>query len=603
MRSPARTGLLAILLVFGAEAGALADIGSLKGTKPGDLVFPDFTDSDTCASCHGGGINGDTSFLPSDTWAGTMMANAARDPVFFAALAVANQDKPGVGTYCLRCHSPTAFVSGHATPPDGSAFDAIDRQGIGCETCHRATQSQGADAPYILSDAQLVFTEDTSKHGPYEDTMSPAHGSVPEQSLADAHFCGQCHQVTNPDVHLRDASGKDTGLDFPLDTTYEEWKSSDFGAPGQKTCQDCHMPKKVGMLPTTKIFDSPLRQDPREHGFVGGNHWGIQAVMAANPDRAMAYPKPFAQALQGTLDNLAAGVKLTLSGAPKMIVPGGAFQVKVKVENLTGHKFPTGYAETRRAWIGVTLVGADLKETALAGGYDPVTGLIQAKPAIHVYRAEHGAWDGMKGVAESHLALHDMIISDTRIPPAGFKASPTTTPTSEIDFSDGNGGYRSSDDVTLDLTWPSDASGQVTLSARLYYQSMTREYVEFLKLANVTNTRGDELATVFQATGEGAPLVIAKSEATLGQAMTTGAGGAGGGGYGGDGLGGGIDGVTTGSGVSGTGGVATSGGTDSGCGCSDAGAPASAAGGVMGMLLLAFASTRRRLSHGAVSRS
>ena len=596
MRFPARTGLLAILLVFAAEAGAAADIGSLKGTKPGDLAFPGFTDADDCGSCHGGGINGDTSFLPSDTWAGTMMANAARDPVFFAALAIANQDKPGVGTYCLRCHSPTAFVSGHATPPDGSAFDKIDNQGVGCETCHRATQSIGADAPYILSNAQLVYTENTSKHGPYEDTLSPAHGSVVEQSLSSAHFCGQCHQVTNPDVHLRDATGKDTGLEFPLDTTYEEWKSSDFGKPGQKTCQDCHMPRKAGMQPVTKLFDSPLHPDPREHGFVGGNHWGIRAVMAANPARATTFAKPFAQALQSTLDNLASGVKLTLSGAPKIITPGGTFQVKVKVENLTGHKFPTGYAETRRAWIGVTLVAADLKETPLAGGYDLATGKIQAIPAIHVYHAEHGAWDGTKGVAELHLALHDMIISDTRIPPAGFKASATTTPTSEIDFSDGNGGYKSSDEVTLDLTWPGDAAGQVTLSARLYYQSMTKEYIEFLKLANVTNTRGAELEAVFLATGEAAPLTIAKAEATLGQPMTT-TGVSSGGGAGGAGMGGNGGGTTSSaSGVGGSGGAAPGGGTAGGCGCSDAGAPASAAGAMMGMLLLAFTSARRRLA-------
>src|SRR3954465_14442923 len=150
----ARSSALAFISLLALEGSALAGIGTLKGTKPGDLMFPDFADADNCASCHGGGINGDTSFLPSDTWAGTMMANAARDPVFFAALAGANQDKPGVGTYCLRCHSPTAFVNGHATPPDGSAVDAIDKQGIGCETCHRATQSTGADAPYILSDAQ-----------------------------------------------------------------------------------------------------------------------------------------------------------------------------------------------------------------------------------------------------------------------------------------------------------------------------------------------------------------------------------------------------------------------------------------------------------------
>jgi hypothetical protein len=45
-----------------------------------------------------------------------MMANAARDPVFFAALAVANQDLPSVGTFCIRCHAPIGFVRGHATP-------------------------------------------------------------------------------------------------------------------------------------------------------------------------------------------------------------------------------------------------------------------------------------------------------------------------------------------------------------------------------------------------------------------------------------------------------------------------------------------------------
>ena len=578
--------LVTLLNVTAGAGSALAGTGDLKGTKPGDLAFPDFSDADNCASCHGGGIAGDTSFLPADTWAGTMMANAARDPVFFASLAIANQDKPGIGTYCLRCHSPIGFVKGHATPPDGSAFDDTDKQGIGCETCHRATQSMGADAPYILSDAQLVYTEDTAKHGPYEDTQSPAHGSVTEQSLADARFCGQCHQVTSPDVHLRDAQGVDTGLEFPLDTTYEEWQSSDFGKAGQKSCQDCHMPKKVGMFPTTKLFESPLRPDPREHGFVGGNHWGIQAVMAANPARAALLQKPFALALQSTLDNLAAGVKLTLTSAPTQITPGGAFQIKVKVENLTGHKFPTGYAETRRAWVGVSLVTANQKEQTLAGGYDLATGEIQATPAVHVYHAEHGAWDGTKGVVEPHLALHDMIITDTRIPPAGFKASATTTPKGAIDFSDGNGGYKSSDEVTLDLAWPSDASGEVTLSARLYYQSMTPEHVEFLKTANTTDDKGKVLGDIFDATGRGAPLVIAKAEATLGKSMTTGAGGAGVGGNGG--------GAMSGSTATGSDYEGPSGGGEGGCGCSEAGAPVSALGALVGMMALALAGGRRK---------
>ena len=59
-------------------------------------------------------------------WRGSLKAHAARDPFFRAALAVANQDAPEMGRHCLRCHVPAAFLNDHLTPPDGSAFDALD---------------------------------------------------------------------------------------------------------------------------------------------------------------------------------------------------------------------------------------------------------------------------------------------------------------------------------------------------------------------------------------------------------------------------------------------------------------------------------------------
>jgi hypothetical protein len=67
---------------------------------------------------------------PGRTWEGSMMANAARDPLMYAALAVANADIPGVGgDYCLRCHSPSGFTMGHTmmNPPatfNGTAIAA-----------------------------------------------------------------------------------------------------------------------------------------------------------------------------------------------------------------------------------------------------------------------------------------------------------------------------------------------------------------------------------------------------------------------------------------------------------------------------------------------
>jgi hypothetical protein len=74
-----------------------------------------------CVECHDFGLAGPTSTSPGAMWKGTMMANAARDPLMFAALAIANQDVPGIGgDYCLRCHSPAGFLDGHTTPNPAS---------------------------------------------------------------------------------------------------------------------------------------------------------------------------------------------------------------------------------------------------------------------------------------------------------------------------------------------------------------------------------------------------------------------------------------------------------------------------------------------------
>lgn len=581
---------------------ASAGINDLEGTKPGELPGGGkFIDADGCAQCHGGGAAGDTTYLPSDTWAGTMMANAARDPVFFAALAVANQDAPGVGTFCIRCHAPIGFVRGHATPPDGSALDKVDQQGIGCEVCHRATQSPTPNDPYFLGDAQLVFTDNTAKRGPYSSAPSPAHSSELDTGLADARFCGQCHQVTNPERELRDAAGAPMGIAFPLDTTFEEWAASDYGKDGSGSyagCVDCHMPRISGEKPVATPAGSPLRKDPRRHALAGGNYWGIKAVMEANPDRAAAFPIAFENALASTLETLKKAAKVTIESAPAAALPGAPLEVKVRVTNLSGHKFPAGYAESRRAWLAVALVDHtdhEAEPQVLVGGYDAATGHIQEEPATRVYRAQHGRWNGQAGEAEEHIALHDMVLSDTRIPPKGFVPSITTMPLGEIDFKDGNGGYRDYDEVTFALTAPADATGTLHLSVRVYYQSMTRDYVEFLRDANTTTSHGEALHAIYQATGEAEPILVASADTPV----SFGAGGSGGGGNGGgggDGAGGG-NGGGNGAGAGGGGGGGNEGDGSEGCDCQGAGREAAGSG--LGAIVaaataLGLSATRRR---------
>jgi hypothetical protein len=574
--SAAALALLVACAGAGIVATARADLSDLKGTKPGDLANGGFfVDADTCGNCHAGL---DNTFLPFDTWAGTMMANSVRDPIFFAGLAIANQDSAELGSkLCLRCHSPLGYVRGHAVPNDGSALDATDLQGVGCDTCHRMTQSPAPDDPYVLGDAQIVYDDNQGKRGKYDDALAPAHETVPDLGVNEARFCGQCHQVTNPTKNLLDETGADTGIPFPFETTFEEWQNSAFsveGSPDAKTCQECHMVAKIGNWPLVQNAGAPLRKDPRMHTFVGGNHFGIRAVMEANPERAAMFPEPFANALQATLDNLATAVSVSLVSAPTTLDPGATFDVTVRVQNETGHKFPTGYVDARQAWIAVALVDCDGNETLLVGGYDVATGQVQANPPTHVYKAVHGRWDGTKGVEEMSMAKQDIHLSDTRIPPKGFTATPATLPSKEVDYSDGQGGWKSFDEVTFSLTAPATLHGPQRLSARVMFQEMRRDFVEYLRDANTTNSKGDELWDIYTKLGEAKPHVIAAAEQVYGGECPTGTGGGGsGGGEGGEGgKSAGSGGAPSGAGGSGGSAGGEPGGDDGGCGCRMAGA-------------------------------
>jgi len=74
----------------------------LPGTQPFEHGN-DLEASAGCASCHNGYA---TAVEPQHGWQGSMMAHAARDPLFLANRAIANQDAPESGDLCRRCHFP-----------------------------------------------------------------------------------------------------------------------------------------------------------------------------------------------------------------------------------------------------------------------------------------------------------------------------------------------------------------------------------------------------------------------------------------------------------------------------------------------------------------
>ncbi len=87
---------------------------NLPGTQPGGLAAgAPLDNASSCGvTCHYSRDPATPSAMPYDGWVGSMMGNTMRDPLFLAALTVAEQDLPGAGDFCLRCHTPPGFVGG-----------------------------------------------------------------------------------------------------------------------------------------------------------------------------------------------------------------------------------------------------------------------------------------------------------------------------------------------------------------------------------------------------------------------------------------------------------------------------------------------------------
>jgi hypothetical protein len=123
------------------------------GTQPNEVS--NLESPDRCDNCHGGY---NQSVEPAFNWRGSMMANAGRDPIFWATLAIAEQDFDGAGDLCIRCHSAGGWYGGRSTPTDGSALTAGDSDGVDCDTCHKMTNPDGSEHPGVM-DAPFIANE------------------------------------------------------------------------------------------------------------------------------------------------------------------------------------------------------------------------------------------------------------------------------------------------------------------------------------------------------------------------------------------------------------------------------------------------------------
>jgi len=520
----------------------------LPGSQPGDLQV-DIEPSNRCSSCHG---FYDEEIEAHSNWAGSMMAQSMRDPVFHAALAISEQDSTGSGDLCLRCHAPKGWLEGRATPSDGSALTGMDFDGINCNFCHRMVdpafdplENPAVDQSILASlsnppseagGGMFVVDPLDRRRGPFDLggnfwwhdwELSPFH--------QESNLCATCHDVSNPaftrsggaipastdsyDLNALDRphpTAKKTDM-FPNERTYSEWEQSSFGSGGVdmggryggnktvvSTCQDCHMPDLSGEGAAPGL-GAIWRDDLPDHGFAGVNSWVPLAIhdldlsLTLYGSSEASYVPEYL--LQKSVDRNIA----LLQSASDLLVTTQGNQATARITNEAGHKLPSGYTEGRRMWMNVRFFNRQGALIHELGAYNTATAELDVA-STKVYEAHIGpdanmaALSGHPAGPSFHFAFSNKIYFDNRIPPRGFnhanfeavQAAPVG-----VTYADGQNWDETSFSIPIGTSW---------METRVYHQTTTKEYIEFLRDENITNQTGQIAYDAWELRGKSAPV-------------------------------------------------------------------------------------------------
>ena len=499
-----RSALVTLVLVIASPASAQI---FQPGTQPvgattGAIMTP-IQSSQPCRTCHSG-LDDSDDYEPWESWRGSLMANAARDPVFRAALSIAEVDNPNAPDFCVRCHSPEAWFRGRSEVPEYNAAAPMiedaprfhpddpahapvdDLDGVACMVCHRSEDPTDAQ----LFNTRLVLHDTPGngdqRYGPYSyvgAAESPPHPTDVSTFLPTSRLCGQCHDITSPVLmgHRVEASGVvDTTRPFAVERTFSEWRSSAF--PGRsQTCQSCHMPVVDHAVPVANFgsFADAMHTGVSRHYLLGAAQWQLRAIADVIPN----IPAGLSSHLTDNADRIGAFIQTAASVEIRAhTLDGTTATASVRVTNHTGHKLPTGYPEGRQMWLEIDVLDGSGRSVAGSARFNPTTGAIENDAQARTYDSELGvrAADGTV-TPGFHFILSDTLIRDTRIPPEGFAPSATDddAPLGR-DYSDGAGGYHNYDEVAYTLP-ALCGTGTLQLRARLRYQATTQEYIEYLR--------------------------------------------------------------------------------------------------------------------------
>ncbi|MGD8495560.1 MAG: hypothetical protein PVF05_05170 [Gemmatimonadales bacterium] len=509
-----------------------------------------FGTSDRCIACHTGLVSADgVDVSIGMDWRASMMANAARDPYWQAAVRREILDHPETADEiqgeCSICHMPMARATSIAVGSTGQVFahlpigaataplDLLAADGVSCSLCHQI-QPDGLGEPasfvggFVLAPGtRSMSAAGRDVFGPYAvdsgrtRVMRSATGFSPRQSdhLKDPGLCGSCHTLY---THTRGPGGDITAR-FPEQMPYLEWEHSAY--PGKKGCQDCHMPTVDDSTAISAVLGQP-RPAVSRHVFRGGNFFMLRVLNRYRSELGvLAGPRELELAATRTIEHLQSNTARVSVVSARL--NGGRLEAEIAVENLTGHKLPTAYP-SRRAWLHVKVSDgagrAVFESGALApdarivgndndadpGRYEPHHPTITRADQVQVYEA---IMAGSDGAVTTGLLTAVRYVKDNRLLPRGFDAATAPADVAVRGEAASDPDFRAAGDRVRYLVDVGDAAGPLQVEAELVYQSISYRWARNLSAYDAFETR--RFVRYYESMSSGTAVVLAADSATI----------------------------------------------------------------------------------------
>ncbi len=464
-----------------------------------------------------------------DLWQATMMAGSARDPlwraVVSAEVAATPSQKEYIEAKCMRCHTPMASADAElsgaddvkmALIGDGTEAGTLALDGVSCALCHQI-QPDGLGSPssftghYVIEAAGEMYGPHAS---PFAMPMVNNTGFQPVQAshVRESRLCGSCHTL---ETEAFDPAGQPEGIVLPEQTPYLEWRSSAFSdegpspGPAARSCQGCHVPTEsaAGVPIASRIARNPGGSDfppvgPREpfgrHLFVGGNTL-VPAIFKAWADvlNPQAPPEAFDRTIAFARQQLTEhSATLQVEEAAR---DGGDVVVKLRLANLTGHKFPTAHP-ARRAWLRVVVSDGAGTPVLVSGDFDADGRILGAGGAVlpselssgpmvphtdtvasseEVYVLESVMGDAAGQVTYS-LIRGAAYLKDTRLLPVGWSPSAADAPHVAPVGTSADPTFEAGGDLVTYRCAAPPAAGPYSVHATLLYTTLSARYADEL---------------------------------------------------------------------------------------------------------------------------